>query len=284
MAPEVPLDRVQRWMQKAVVHPGSVKEALAAASRVLRPARLGDVILPSRTLTAAQRVGIYQGMYPLRMEEALETDYPKLKRFLGDEAFRRLVNDYVAAFPSRSYTLNRLGDHLPEFLRRAPGLKHRGFCRELARLELAMTQVYDEAETPSLSAAAVAAVPPDAWATLRLRPIAAFRLLALRHPVSATLQRRGKARPRRRPPRQDEWVAVFRHDYRVRRLELSRSAYRLLSSLAAGRPLGQAVAAAVRRGGKDAPRPAQLRRWFRQWVANGIFMGLEGLEPSTSRL
>ena len=45
------------------------------------------MILPSRTLQPEERLAIYQGMYLLRMEEALETDYPALKHFLGDEAF-----------------------------------------------------------------------------------------------------------------------------------------------------------------------------------------------------
>ena len=285
MAPEVPLDRLQRWMQKVVVHPGRVGEAVAAAARSLRPARLDDVILPSRTLTAAQRLSIYQNMYPLRMEDALEADYPALKRFLGDEAFGRLVRDYVAAFPSRSYTLNRLGDQLPEFVRTTAALRHRGFCHDLARLELAMTEVYDEVETPPLSPEAVAAVPPERWATLRLRPIAALRLLAVRHPVNAYFDsiRRRRARPPR-PRREAGWLVVFRRDYGVRRLELSRPAYGLLSDVAAGQPLGEAVTAAVRRKGRGAPGEAQLYRWFRQWMGSGLFMGLEGLEPSANRL
>ena len=40
-------------------------------------------ILPSRTLTPVERVGIYHGMYLLRMQEALATDYPALKHFLA---------------------------------------------------------------------------------------------------------------------------------------------------------------------------------------------------------
>lgn len=274
-------------MQALVVHPGTMREALASAVE-LPPERLGDVILPSRTLTPAERVEIYKRMYPLRMEEALEADYPALQRFLGDDAFRHLVRDYVKAFPSRSYTLNRLGDHLPAFVRTAPGLRHRGFCHDLARLELAMTEVFDEAETPALSAEAVAAVPADAWPGLRLRPVAALRLLAVRYPVSAhvdAMNRRGGRRRRpAQPRRRDGWLAVFRRDYRVYRLELTRPAHDLLSELAAGRPLGEAVTAAARRRGRLAARQTQLYRWFRQWMASGIFMGLEGLEPSTNRL
>jgi hypothetical protein len=153
----------------------------------------------------------------------------------------------------------------------------------LARLELAMTEVFDEVETPALSAAAVAAVPPERWPEVRLRPIAAFRLLALRYPVNAYVASvGGKAHRPPRPRRRDAWLLVFRRDYSVRRLELTRPGYDLLSELAAGRTLGDAVTAAARRRGAAA-RHTELHRWFRQWMASGLFAGLEGLEPRANR-
>ena len=265
-------------MQEVVVHAGSIDEALAskAARAEVPPESLGDVVLPSRTLAPAQRVEIYQRMYPLRMEEALGIDYPALQHFLGRRGFRELVRGYVAAFPSRSYTLNRLGDHLPAFVLTAIGRRHRGFCHDLARLELAMTEVFDEAETPALSAEAVAAMPPEKWPEVWLRPIAAFRLLALRYPASAyvqSLRRRGHRHPR--PLRKDGWLAVYRRNYSVHRLELSRPAYRLLSELASGAPLGQAVAAAARRRGRSSAGQTQLYRWFREWMRDGLFKAIE---------
>jgi hypothetical protein len=234
------------------------------------------VVLPSRTLAPAERVEIYQRMYPLRMEEALGVDYPALQHFLGGEGFRRLVRAYVESFPSRSYTLNRLGDHLAEFVRTAPGLRHRGFCHDLARLELAMTEVFDEAETQPLSAAEIAAVPVERWPEVRLRPIAAFRLLALRYPVGAYVESMGRRSHRHPAPRrQDGWLAVFRRDYNVSRRELSRPAYDLLSDLARGRALGEAVTAATRRRGRARAGETQLYRWFRQWMASGMFAGFD---------
>ena len=118
--PQPPLDlglpRLQRWMQAVIVEPGAVDEAvLADAARAeLDPADIGRVILPSKTLTSVERVGVYQGMYLLRMIEALEGDYPAVAHFLGDEEFADVVTQYVAAHPSSSYTFNRLGTGFPE--------------------------------------------------------------------------------------------------------------------------------------------------------------------------
>jgi len=80
------LPSLQRWMQAVVVHPGTTEEALrsAGAARHLKPAEIESVLLPSKTLTAAQRIAIYQEMYPLRMRDALASDYPGLEHFLGE--------------------------------------------------------------------------------------------------------------------------------------------------------------------------------------------------------
>jgi hypothetical protein len=274
MALELPLGRVQRWLQAVVVHPGSAREALGSpgAAAELAPEALGELILPSRTLTPVERVGIYQGMYLLRMEEALASDYPALKHFLGDDRFFELVRDYVQVHPSRSYTLNRLGDQLPEYVREARGVKRREFCHELARLERAVSEVFDAPERPALEAQDVARVAPEAWERARLQPIDAFRLLALRYPANEYLQSlKDEDHDHPRPRLKLNWLAVYRSNDSVYRLALSRAAHDLLADLAAGRPLGEAVAAALARGGRRAPGEGELHRWFRSWVSAGLF-------------
>ncbi len=88
---ETGLEKLQRWMQEVVVHPGTVEEAIAspAAEREIPSNRLADVVLPSASLTSAERVGVYHGMYLMRMEEALATDYPVIHYLLGDDGFGR---------------------------------------------------------------------------------------------------------------------------------------------------------------------------------------------------
>jgi hypothetical protein len=274
MAPELPLERLQRWMQEVVVHPGEIDEALTQTSPL---ARVEDVILPSSTLTPGERVEIYQRMYPLRMQEALSADYPGVQHWLGDDGFAALVHAYTQAHPSRSYTLNRLGDRLPEFIRNAPAslkLRRRDVLLDIARLELAMTQVFDEEETPALDDAAVAAVAPEDWGRARLTPIQAFRLVDLRYPVTAwldTLKDEHHHHPAVR--RQDLWVAVFRRDYMVFRLTLTRPAHDLLASLLAGMTVGDAVEKSL--SGRRPPKEEDLFKWFRDWLANRVFARVE---------
>ncbi len=280
--PEPSLPALQRWMQAVVVHPGTIEQALdCEAARAEWPAeRLGEVILPSRTLTPAERLSIYHGMYLLRMHDALEYDYPGLAHFLGHERFHALVREYVQAHPSRSHTLNRLGDHLPGFLRDAD-VPRREFCCDLARLELAITEAFDAPETKALDESAIAAVPQDAWESARLRPVAALRLLSFRYPVSdylASLRDEEHRHPQLKQRR--TWVAIYRRDYGVRRLELARPAHDLLADLAAGHTLGEAIAAALKRPARPRPEPELLFRWFREWIADGVFHAVELHDPA----
>jgi hypothetical protein len=278
MAHTVPLERLQRWMQTVVVHPRTVGEAVSSpeAEFHIPASRLADVVLPSKTLTPLERVGIYHGMYLARMRDVLAGDYEALEHFMGELAFTGLARGYVEAYPSRSYSLNRLGDRLPEYLRNAPRVRHRGFCVDLARLELAIQQAFDAAETPALTETAIAAVPGEAWETARLRAVDAFRLLAFRYPVNAYLQSfRDDDHDHPGPRRQDTWVAVYRRDYKVWRLDLPRPAHDLLADLARGVPLGRAVTAALERGGRRPPDTEDLFRWFRQWASGGVFQSVD---------
>jgi hypothetical protein len=278
------LARVQEWLQEVIVHPGALEDALArpAAAALVDPVELGQVVLPSDRLSSAQRVGIYHDMHLLRMDEALGSDYPALRHYLGGELFRGLVRDYVEAHPSRSYTLNRLGDRLPEFVAGWTGARavprprraRRGdegiFLAELARLELAITEAFDAEESPVLDAGAAARVPSAELPAARLVPVASLRLLATRFDLGPHLDAARQDEPAVRPARRRRFVAVFRRDFSVRRLALGSAEFALLAALAAAVPLGEAVerTAAQHPAGCDGGR---VFDWFRKWFSLGMF-------------
>jgi hypothetical protein len=275
MAPELALGGLQRWLHGVIVHPGNVQEALAArpAAALVPSGRTDSVVLPSASLTATERVGVYHGMYLARMREALESDYPGLVRFLGPAAWEDLVRSYVQAHPSRSYTLNVLGRDLPEFVASAR-VRRPAFCRDLARLEWAVTEAFDAPETPPLAEDDLAAVSPRDWARARLVPVAALRLVVLEHDAGAHLDalHEGRRRPavRRRRCR----VVVYRRRYAVFRREQTATAFALLEDVVNGLPIGRALARAVTRRG--APLGAdEAFGLFRDWAAMGLFHAVE---------
>lgn len=275
MAPDLALGGLQQWLQAVILHPGDVDEALAAreAAALVPAGRVDRVVLPSARLTATERVGVYHGMYLARMREALESDYPALARFLGPAGWERLVAAYVQAHPSQGYTLNVLGRHLPDFVRTAR-VRRPAFCRDLARLEWAVTEVFDAPQTPPLAEADLAAVAPDAWRRARLVPVAALRLVVLDHDAGAHLDalREGRRRPpvRRRRGR----LVVYRRGYAVFRRDQPAAAFALLEDLVKGLAVGRALARAVERRGARLGADEAFRL-FRDWAAMGLFRAVE---------
>lgn len=257
-------------MQAAIVHPGTIEQAIRdrAATRLIPLGEAERAILPSKTMGPLERLAIYQGMYAVRMGEALAADYPGLKAFLGDHLFEHLVADYVAKHPSRSYTLNRLGDAVPDYLRTWHHPR-RAFLADLARLELAVTETFDAPEDPEPF------VPPlhvdGDWESRRFGVAPTLRLLSFRHAAGPALDAL-KAGRRVAARAKASWAAVHRRSFVVHRLDLSRGEFHLLSALAAGETLGRALRLASRKAGKPLS-PAAVRKAFRVWTSESILRG-----------
>jgi hypothetical protein len=183
------------------------------------------------------------------------------------------VNDYVAAYPSRSYTLNRLGDHLPEYIAAAPALPRRALLTDLARLELAITNVFDAPRDAPLDGAAISAIAPDAWPDARFRTIAALQLLQLDYPVDDYLEsiRRDSAPPSlRKAPR---FLLVFRSNLSVKQVGLPKREWTMLDALREGLSLADAVDRLSRM--RPALSETELFAWFREWTRLGLFSSVE---------
>jgi len=210
-------------------------------------------------------------MYGYRMVEAMSFDYPGVEHFLDHYGrFREVVMDYVAAYPSRSYTLNRLGDHFPEYLESRTDLPRKKFLGDLARFELAITTTFDEVESAPLTAEEIADVPADAWPQARIELIRAFRLLELDYPADLYLDsvKEESAHPPIRKSKR--WLMLHRRDYRVKQSEIDRRQWQTLRRLRDGMTLGDAIDEVSR---KFRPRltETELFTWFRKWTAIGLF-------------
>ena len=275
MATDPGLNKIQRWMQALILDQGTCEEAIASerAQAEIPAADATRIVKPSATMTPLERLDVYREMYLLRMEEALEVDYPALARHLGEDGFTRFVARYAEAYPSRSYTLNRLGDRVPEFVDAIDDLPKPEFCRELVRLELELTWIFDADETPCLTEAQIQAVPADAWERARLKPIGPFKLLEYNYPVSQFVSWAMDDRPRPSIRKRKTWLVAYRHNYDVHRLDLTQPAYALLSALASGKTLGESIL-------EVRARESQLFDWFKEWMAEGLFQSIDFAPPN----
>jgi hypothetical protein len=276
------LDQLERWMFEVVSHRGGVSAGLEAErARTCLPAgaeRLEDIVEPSRSLSAAERLGIYASMYYWRLIDVLVEDYPTVRHLLGADRFYETAAGYVDAHPSTHYSLSRLGRAFPEYLRdEAPDLPVRDFVFEVALLERTIEEVFDAPRSPVLEVDDLLAVPEDRRAELRFRMAPAFGLHAFRYPVDDFYQAvRDEHPPQEAPAPQRSWLAVFRRHFKVWRMPLSEPQHAVLGALASGLPLGAALESALALPGVGAEELlGSLRSWFETWAGEGLFAGVE---------
>jgi hypothetical protein len=289
------LDVVQRWFQAVITHPEGVEGGVESeeAQRLihLKRAELEAVIGRSRNLSAAERMGIYANAYYARLLECLAAFFPLLQKALGEEVFDGFAFEYLQHYPSKSYTLDRLGESFTRFLQETrpepeegeePGtLSWPDFLIDLSVFEWNLNQVFDGPGVegkPLLTAEALQTFPAERFAEARLVPVPCLRLLAFRFPVNAyfTASRHVEEGEQLEiPDPAPEHLALNRRDWVVRRFPLTPAQYALLEQILAGATIGEAIAAAADVSGlDDEALGAELQSWFRIWVAEGFFQSI----------
>ncbi|HZF16528.1 MAG TPA: DNA-binding domain-containing protein [Steroidobacteraceae bacterium] len=286
MPDSTPLDRLERWMQAVVMHPGGAASGISAAgARGLLPEAVRDletVVTRSKQLTALDRLGIYAEMYSVRLVEVLTAEYPTTRGILGNEAFERGCRAFIARHPSTERTLQALSAGFPQFLKRhLQGRRNARLAVDVARIERAMEEVFDAQRAEPLAFEVLRKIPPDRWGVLRLKLTPALRLLKLECDadgyMTAVRSRRSRPATRARP----SFVIVYRHNFRAWRLPVSREQFRLLEALGKGWPIGRAVYASCRTLRVRPERLASLvSGWFRGFAAEGLFVGVTDPEQS----
>ncbi len=66
--------------------------------------------------SAEERLQVYATMYRLRVAEALESQFPRVARAMGPEAFGEAAVAFVGAVPSRDPSLRWIGRGFPDWL------------------------------------------------------------------------------------------------------------------------------------------------------------------------
>jgi len=220
-------------------------------------------ILPSQQQSSSERLAVYQHAYLARLLEVLRELFPCTRFAIGDDLFDQFAAGYLQRYPPHSYTLGRLADHWALYLdeTRPPDADWGAFVVELSRLEQAIDRIFDG---PGPEGLPRFVLPANASADFRLTPVPGFELHDFQFPVSHyyTAWKAG-AQPSW-PERGEQCLALLRRDYIVRRHELKRVQWELLSALARGQSLGASLAG-------TAAAPEEIRAWFTRWSAAGFF-------------
>lgn len=263
-----PLEALEHWMQSAIVRPHEGRARPTAVDE----AEAARHVLPSAHLSPAERVDIYAGMYFARLHDVLADEFPAVRALAGAEAFEKLVRAYLRAHPSRHWSLSGLGRALPAFLAGNVRVPRKALLADVARLEDAMSRVFDAASSPLLTPADVGRLAPESFPTARLVCVDAFEVLTLEHRANAIVRSVRQDEPLPSLSRARTWCVVWRKDWVVWRMELDAIEFELLTAIRDGATVGGAIARATERS-KATPEAMQttVSNAFGRWIAEGFF-------------
>ena len=263
-----PLEELEHWMQGEIVRPHEGR----ARTRAERDASAVPHVRPSAHLTPGDRVEIYADMYFARLLEVLADDYPAVRALAGPVEFERIVRDYLREHPSRHWSLSGLGHELPEFLAGKFRAPRKALLHDVARLENAMSIVFDAPRSEVLTPADMTRVPPDAFADARLVCVDALELHTFDHRANAIVRavRQDESMPAL--TRHRTFTVVWRKEWVVWRMDLDEPMFHLLSGLREGRTVRNAIESTSARF-RSSPEGLQaaISRSFGEWIAEGLF-------------
>lgn len=254
------LRELQHELQACVL-----REANAAARHVLGTERL----------SAADRLCVYADAYRIRLRESLEDDFKALRAWLAPERFAELAHAYIAAHQSTHYSLRWFGRHLPRFLAAAPDHRETPVLAELAAFEWALGLAFDAPDAPPLSRAALRAVAPAAWPSLRfdvhpsvVRLDLAWNAPAIRRAVDAAA-----ALPVAVEAAAPVAWIIWRHDHETYFRSLEADEADAFDRLRREAAFADVCAELARRG---APAAARASALLERWIGDGVLSGFAG--------
>lgn len=215
---------------------------------------------------------VYREGYALRLIEALTADYPGLIAMIGEESFDEIARAYIAAHPSRHPSVRWFGRSLASFLEVTAPDNCPPAAAEMARFEWELGEAWDAADKTPVSAAALMALPEEAWETLSFTTIPSLRRLSLAFEVPQAWQRREETASGTldvvAAPAPVSWV-IWRPDLRPRFRALEGDEPLLLDALFAGRTFPELCAHLADATGEDAIA-ARVAGPLRAWVEAGM--------------
>ncbi|MGA7971568.1 MAG: DNA-binding domain-containing protein [Pseudolabrys sp.] len=261
--------------------------SLLELQRGFRTAVLAGTTMPPSLIregqvSAAARLAIYRNNVIGNLTRALRLSYPAVERLVGEDFFAGLAQRFIEAAPPSVADLNQYGEGVADFLASFEAAASVPYLANVARLEWAVSRALHAPPALRLTPEGLSTVPPEREAELRFEAHPTLSLLALAFPAhaiwDAVLADDADDRNARLAAIDirggGETLAVLRSDGALDVEFLTLSAFELAQALAAGCPLGEALA------GVPADDAAPLLADF---LARGFFAGFSfSAEDKTS--
>jgi len=126
-------------------------------------------IVQQGKVATAQRLGIYQNAYKVRLKETIDTDHQILGRYLGDDLYEQMMNAFIKQCPSQHFSLRHFADPLPDFLNGQAPFNDHPQIAELARFERLLLVAFDARDAKRTPLDTLTQLASDKWPNIKLR-------------------------------------------------------------------------------------------------------------------
>ena len=232
---------------------------------------LATMLVGSEELPSDARLAIYARMYFWRLVDVLRDEYGRTAATLGDEGFRAIVREYLAAHPSTDPSVAHVGRGFAGFLAAHPPAGAPPWGADLARLEWARHEVFDAPDAPALGLDTLRALPPAAWPGTRFGVVPGLARLVLDWPA----QRAWAAAPEEAVALTAERTAlrVWRHGWAVYHATMDAREEAALARVVAGEPFAAVCEAFADLSAEKAA--AEAASLLVTWVEDGMVCSLD---------
>ena len=224
-----------------------LQRAFSAAAVFGDAAAVASLGVVAGGLKPEARIDIYRANVLGNYRRALAATYPVIKRLVGAPFFDAASDNFVRGYPSTRGDINRYGAEFSAFLGTYPPARELKYLPDVARLEWAVDQANIARDAKTFDLAALAGVPADLHGELRFSLHPSVRLIVSMFPILHIWQANQpecSADERIDLDEGGDTLLVLRRPPGVGGIaieRISRPEHLLLSLLAAGRPLGEAV-------------------------------------------
>lgn len=145
--PKVPLElkRMQSWFGQVISSPlgPNLNIAKYGPNQCQMSKEAARFVVQSKTLKPEQRVEIYNQQYWYRLINTLQDFYPFLVRLFSFNGFNEtLAIPYLRKHPPCHWSLNELGNKLPDWIKTHYKQEDRRFVFDSAQLDLAFLKIF----------------------------------------------------------------------------------------------------------------------------------------------
>ena len=214
-------------------------DALLDSARTV-PAGLSD----GMGRPAGARFSVYRNNVAVSLTEALEVSFPAIVKLIGAENFKKVAGVFLRKNPPQSPMIMVYGAEFPRFLETFEPLRHIGYLPDVARLEQALRESYHAADAAPIDPATFADLSDEKLATTRITLSPSIRLIRSVWPVHA-IWAYNLEEDAPKPLNMAQDVLITRPDFDPQCHPLATGGGAFITTLLAGRPLGEAFEKAL---------------------------------------